>query len=318
MSVQVELHRHLDVCARTSTLYRLAQEKGLIPQSTSFESFSDQLIMRKPLADLSTVLGQFTLFQKVADRPEVLEQIAFETVEDCWNENTRVVEFRYSPSFVCEYNGLSWEESLAAYERGIARACKKYPDIKVGLLCIASRDYGTESVDKTIEFFLKYSSRFVGVDLAGSEKEYPAKLFESSFKKVTRAGLKTTIHAGEAVGVGPQGIWDSIEFLGAKRIGHGVASIHDPKLMAYLEKHQICLEMCPTSNWLTSAVPTFESHPLPKLLRAGVPVCINTDDPGIFGVTLPHEIEICRKKMGLSETEIRKCQENALKASFLS
>jgi adenosine deaminase len=87
--------------------------------------------------------------------------------------------------------------------------------------------------------------------------------------------------------------------------------------MEHLARKGICLEMCPTSNWLTRAVPSFEEHPLPKVLRAGVPVCINTDDPAIFGVGIRDEYEICRKFMGMSETELLQTEEHATRASFL-
>ena len=80
---------------------------------------------------------------------------------------------------------------------------------------------------------------------------------------------------------------------------------------------KICLEMCPTSNWLTQAVPAFEAHPLPKMLRAGVPVSINTDDPAVFGVGLQDEIKICREKMGMSEEEILLAMRHASAASFI-
>src|SRR5262249_7977514 len=115
----------------------------------------------------------------------------------------------------------------------------------------------------------------------------------------------------------PENVWESIELLGATRIGHGVAAIRDRKLMDYLAKHSICLECCPTSNWLTRAVPSLEEHPLPQLLRAGVPVCVNTDDPTVFAVTLPHEIQICREKMGMTEAEIQSCFAHADHASFI-
>jgi adenosine deaminase len=88
--------------------------------------------------------------------------------------------------------------------------------------------------------------------------------------------------------------------------------------MEYLRDRSICLEMCPTSNWLTRCVPTFEAHPLPAVLRAGIPVCINTDDPGIFDVTMPGEIQICREKMGMSAAEIAQCTAHAVRASFLN
>lgn len=313
--MQTELHRHLDVSTRPQTLLSLAQERGLVSQSTSLEEFRRDLVLTEPLADLNAVLAKFTLFQKVLDRPEVLERLAFEALEDCWNEGTRWVEFRYSPTFVSEFGKLSWAESLSAFRRGLAQGLYLYPEMRAGLICIASRNYGAESVDQTIEFFLNNFDSFIGVDLAGEEKDFPCRLFTNSFKKVIARGANITIHAGE--GAGPESIWEAIQLLGAHRIGHGVACVRDRALMEHLADQRICLEMCPTSNWLTQAVPSLAEHPLPKILRAGIPVSINTDDPGIMGVTLPHEIQVCRDLLGLSLTEIERCGEYAKKASFL-
>jgi adenosine deaminase len=314
--MQTELHRHLDVSIRTETLLSLAQERGLEAQSTSLEQFKKKIVLRQPLSDLRSVLALFSLFQKVLDRPEVLERVAFEGVEDCWNEGTRNIELRYSPSFVSEYSMLSWDDSLTAFHAGIERAKAKYPQMRAGLICIATRDFGTESVDQTVEFFLKHPQRLIGLDLAGNETQFPCRLFENSFKKAVQQSAKITVHAGEAAG--PENIWEAIELLGAHRIGHGVASIQDPLLLEYLIKNQVCLEMCPTSNWLTNAVSGFAEHPLPLLLRKGIPVSINTDDPGVFGVTLADEMEICRTQLGMSAEEIKKCNDFAYKATFLA
>ena len=314
-TAQTELHRHLDVSIRTETLLELAQERGLEGQSTRLESFRDKIILKKPLTDLRSVLSLFSFFQKVLDRPDVLERVAFEALEDCWNEGTRKIEFRYSPTFVSEYSKISWDDSLDAFYRGLQRGKHQYPGIQAGLICIASRDYGPERVEETVDHFLKHPDRFIGLDLAGNEDQFPSRLFESSFQRALRHQAKITIHAGEACG--PESIWEAIELLGACRIGHGVSSIRDPKLIATLIEKKICLEMCPTSNWLTSAVPSLKQHPLPALLRQGVAVSINTDDPGVFGVTLPQEAEICRKEMGLSPEEIEQCWRSASGASFL-
>jgi adenosine deaminase len=314
--LQTELHRHLDVSIRSSTLLKLAQAKGLEGQSTSLEAFRNKLLIRKPLTDLNSVLAQFTLFPKVLDRPEVLEQVAFECVEDCHAEGTRQVELRFSPTFVTEFSKLRWEDALGAFERGIQRGMARYPEIRAGLICIASRDFGADEVLRTVEFYLAHKPRFIGIDLAGNEIDYPCRIFESAFKTLAAHDVRITVHAGEASG--PENIWEAIELLGAQRIGHGIACVRDPVLMAYLKTNKICLEMCPTSNWLVNAVPSLEAHPLPMVLRAGIPVCINTDDPGIFGVTLPEEIEICRTRLGMSENEIQLCEKHAMEASFLS
>jgi adenosine deaminase len=187
--------------------------------------------------------------------------------------------------------------------------------MQAGLLCTASRDYGPEAAAETVEFFLKNMDSFIGIDLAGNEVQFPCRLFAQAFAPARQVGAKITIHAGEASG--PDNVWEAIDLLGARRIGHGVKSIEDANLLKYLKENSICLEICPTSNWLTQSTPRLEQHPLPQLLRQGVPVCVNTDDPGIFGYTLPSELAICREKLGMTEDEIQQCIQNGSQFSFL-
>lgn len=268
------------------------------------------------MKDLAEVLASFQICQKVLDRPEVLERVAREVCEDIYAEGTRRVELRYSPAFVNEFHpALSWEDILLAFEAGIQAASRSRPDFKAGLICIVSRDYGPDGAEKTVDFFLKNQNRFVGLDLAGNEQDFPGSLFRSAFQRAKKQGAKITIHAGESAG--PDAIWYAIEELGAERIGHGVSAIKDPQLLETLRQRQVCLEMCPTSNWLTRVVPSFEAHPLPQVLRAGVPVSINTDDPTLFGTTLPSETRICVEKMGLTPSEVALTQAHAQAASFL-
>lgn len=313
--IQTELHRHLDVSLRPSTVLQLAQERGLEPQSTSLENFCEKLILKQPMKDLGTVLSTFSLFQKILDRPEVLERVTFEVIEDCWYEGTRQVELRFSPSFITEFNALPWDDLLDGIERGLQKGLQTYPEMKAGLICIVSRNYGPSSAEQTIDFFNKNKNRLIGLDLAGDEANYSTDLFEAPFQSALKNGAKITIHAGEASG--PESVWKALEQLGAKRIGHGIRSIEDPVLIEHLVKNQICLEVCPTSNWLTRVVLRIEDHPLPQLLRSNVPVCINTDDPAVFGVTLPHEIRVCREKLGMTSKEIKKTFEFATRFSFL-
>src|SRR6185312_3777983 len=176
------------------------------------EAFREKIVLRRPHQDLSSVLATFELFQKVLDRPEALERVAFEVVEDCYREGTRKLELRFSPSFVSEKNGLRWEDVLAGFSAGVQRATKQYPEIRVGLLCIGTRDYGSEEVERTVEFFLANRERFVGFDLAGNEVGFPCSRFESSFKKLRNSGAPITVHAGEASG--PENIWEAVEILG--------------------------------------------------------------------------------------------------------
>jgi len=310
-----ELHRHLELSMRLSTLLEFAQASNLVSESTSLEAFKEDLILVQPEADLIKVLEEMKLFPKVLDRPERLIRLAYEAVYDSYSEGTRKIEFRYSPTFIAEWGKLSWDEILLSFEQGLKKALVELPQMQAGLICIATREYGVDATDRTVEFFLKNRSRLIGLDLAGNEVDYPGKLFEKSFGKAKKAGARITVHAGEAGG--PDFIWQAIDLLGAERIGHGITCIEDPSLMKYLSEKRICMEMCPTSNWLTGGIPSFEKHPLPEVLRAEIPVCINTDDPSIFGVTLIDEVNLCSTLMGLTKKEIDLCFENATRASFL-
>lgn len=310
-----ELHRHIDVSVRHSTLLALAQERGLIPESTSLAEFLHDFILTEPHQDLGTVLKKFTLYQQVLDRPEVIEKAAFEAAEDAYNEGIRKIEFRYSPGFVTALSKLSWNDSLDAFSAGLNKAEALYPDFRSGLICIGSRDLGMSSIEKSVEFFLKNQDRFIAFDLAGDESEYPNPLYKNAMKPLIASGAKITIHAGESSG--PDSVWSAIEDLGAHRIGHGIRSIDDPKLMEYLRDHQIPLEMCPTSNRVTSAWMDYKTHPFKRCLRFGIPVTLNTDDPSIFGNKLSDEIRIARDQMLLSDDEIRKSFEDASRFSFI-
>lgn len=320
-SPRTELHRHLDVSTRSATLLELAQVVGLESHLTRLAEFEDKVLIRTPMSGLADVLERFTIFQRVLDRPSHLERVAYETVYDCQREGTLNVELRYSPGWICEFSTLSWLDTLESFERGLARALGELPEMRAGLLCIASRDYGPESAAATAEFYLEQRNRFIGFDLAGDEAGYPCRLFEEALQPVVAAKQETpeeihiTIHAGEAAG--PESVWEALEVLGAERIGHGLHAFDDPLLIEHLRREQICLEMCPTSNWLTQAAPDLARHPLLEGLREGLSVTISTDDPGIFGVSLPDELRIARDTIGLSPEQIDRCLENAVRHTFL-
>lgn len=339
----VELHRHLDVSFRMSTLLEWAQERGLEGASTSLESFSQKLAITEPMSDLGTALEKFNYVQKLYDRYDVMERLAFEAAEDCAREGLDSIEFRYSPGFVSKLSKLPWQEALDGICAGLARAHTVYPALKTRLIAIISRDLGMDSADRTLELVLKNPECFCALDLAGDEDAFPLLPYRSIFKRAKQEGVGITIHAGESKG--PDHVWEAVELLGADRIGHGIGAAQDQSLMSYLRENQIGLEVCPTSNWLTGCVASFETHPLGTLLRAGVPVCLNTDDPGIFFVrggaaqpslsgvvaaergpgsgfsgygrlTLAHEISTAMTRMGIGPREIDLMKRHALAMSF--
>jgi adenosine deaminase/aminodeoxyfutalosine deaminase len=122
-------------------------------------------------------------------------------------------------------------------------------------------------------------------------------------------------HAGESSG--PQSVWAALTALGAERIGHGIAAAQDPALLAELAERGVPLEVCPTSNVCTRAVPELAAHPLPTLVAAGVPVSINSDDPPMFSTTLTGEYLVAAQLLGLDAAGVAELSRAAVRASFL-
>jgi adenosine deaminase len=128
--------------------------------------------------------------------------------------------------------------------------------------------------------------------------------------------LHVTIHAGEWSG--PESVRQAVLELGAERIGHAIGAREDPAVMDLLAERRVAIESCPTSNVQFSTVPSYQDHPLPMYLERGLLVTVNTDDPGISGIDLPHEYRVLREEMGLREAQIRRLQENGVEAAFLT
>jgi adenosine deaminase len=122
-------------------------------------------------------------------------------------------------------------------------------------------------------------------------------------------------HAGESSG--PQSMWDALDFLGAERIGHGIAAAQDPALLRALIDRGIALEICPTSNVCTRSVPSLSEHPLPALVEAGVVVTINSDDPPMFATTLNDEYVVAADVLGLEVSGVADLARTAARVSFM-
>jgi adenosine deaminase len=188
----------------------------------------------------------------------------------------------------------------------------------------AARQFGADAAMEVVESAKRCDSKaIVAFGIGGDELSVPTKAFRPVYDRAAQLGLHRLMHAGE-VG-GPEKIREAIELLGAERIGHGIAAIHDPELMDLLAERKIPLEICPASNLKTAALARqlrredarIEDHPLPKLLRHGIPIVLSTDDPAMFHTTL-HEEYANAARMGLHDDELARIVEMGFEHAFLS
>jgi adenosine deaminase len=203
---------------------------------------------------------------------------------------------------------------MDAIVRGVERATAEH-DVAMGLIAIASRNYGMDSAERTMDFALRHRDRLVAFDLAGDERAYPPSLYVEVIERLEGSGLKLTTHYGESGG--PQVPREAIEALGSMRLGHGTSVAWDPDVTALARDRGVILEMCPTSNLRTGGIRSLPEHPARRLLDEGVRVTINTDNPGLFAIDLTHELEVARDVLGFTDADLRRVTRNALDASFV-
>ena len=183
--------------------------------------------------------------------------------------------------------------------------------IEVGLIGIVVRDEGPDSAVTQIRRLLRHQSALVGADLAGDEAGYPAPLFAPAFRLAHDGGLAVTIHAGEAAG--PQSVWDALT-LAPRRIGHGVRSAEDPRLLAHLAASGVTLEVAITSNVQTGAARDRAHHQLATLMAAGVPVALCTDNPAVSDTRLTREYDLALDLVDAASLDL--IRQHALAARF--
>jgi len=206
--------------------------------------------------------------------------------------------------------GLTFDDFSYSFDEA-----DKISGIKVRWLVDLVRDRGPRAALLLLKKVISWGdSRVIGITLGGSEHRFPARLFPKVYKVAKDAGLHLTIHAGEAAG--PRSVWDAVKLLNVERIGHGVRSIEDPKLVEYLAENKIPLEVCVTSNLKTKIYPSYEAHPVRKLYKAGIPLTINSDDPTFFGSNLNNEYKIL-KQIGFTNAELRDLIKNGFRYAFL-
>lgn len=310
-----DLHRHLDGNIRIETILDLGQKFGLKLPAYDLEALRPHVQIVEAEPSLVAFLSKLDWGVAVLGDLDACRRVAYENVQDAMNAQIDYAELRFSPYYMAMKHNLSIAGVVEAVVDGVEAGCKDF-GIKANLIGIMSRTFGQDACQQELDGLLTQKNKLVAIDLAGDELGQPGDRFVSHFKQVRDAGLRVTVHAGEAAGA--ESMWQAINELGAVRIGHGVKAVEDPKLMEFLAKNNIGIESCLTSNIQTSTVASFESHPIKTFLEYGVKVCLNTDDPAVEGIELPHEYEVAAPKVGLTQEQLRQIQINGLDLAFLS
>ncbi|WP_318494105.1 adenosine deaminase [Photobacterium leiognathi] len=310
-----DIHRHLDGNIRPQTILELGQQFNMTLPGHDLESLRPHVQIVEAEPSLVAFLSKLDWGVAVLGDLDACRRVAYENVEDALRAQIDYAELRFSPYYMAMKHNLPVAGVVEAVIDGVNAGCRDF-GIKANLIGIMSRTFGVDACQQELDALLTYKDKLVAIDLAGDELGQPGTQFNTHFKQVRDAGLRVTVHAGEAAG--PESMWQAINELGAVRIGHGVKAIQDPKLMDYLAEHKIGIESCITSNIQTSTVSNIKDHPIKPFLEHGILASLNTDDPAVEGIELPYEYEVAAPAVGLSQAQIEQAQRNGLEIAFLT
>jgi len=297
---KAELHVHLDGSVRPATLVELARDQKVKLPAADADELAHYMHVTDA-QDLLDYLARFKVTLSVMQRPDALERIAYEMVEDGVKDGVRYMEIRYSP-ILHTHKGMPLTEAVEAPLRGLRRAEKKF-GVRTALIICGIRNMSPDTSLELAALTVAYKGRgVVAFDLAGAEYNFPAKKHKEAFYKVIDAHIGATIHAGEAYGA--ESIAQALHYCRADRIGHATRLYENPELEQYITDRRIPLEICITSNVQTKAVPSYEAHPVRRYYDLGMVVSLNTDNRLMSATTLTDEYWLAHKKLGFTRKEI--------------
>lgn len=312
---KIELHCHLDGSLRVETAIELAKKQGIELPGDNVDEIKKLLTVPENCESLDEYLKTFDLPIEILQCKENLRRCAYELLEDAAKENVKYIEVRFAPVFH-QKQGLTLEEIIESVIEGIKDAEKVY-DIRGNVIISCIRGMDLEHVYKSIDAGTKYIGKgVVAIDLAATEKEGFASQYIDAMKMAREKAFRVTIHAGET-GFG-KNVRDSIELLGAERIGHGIYIYNDDEAYKLVKDKGVMLEICPKSNVDTKAVKSYEEHPILKYYRDGIKINISTDNRTVSNIDLSNEITQTTNTFLVTEEEYRNIYIDSVNSAFCS
>ena len=311
---KTDIHCHLDGCLRPRTMLELADAQGVKLPTRNLAQLTKLLQAGKRTRNLGDYLRIFEYTLSVMQRKEALYRVAYELAEDAAAENVRHLEVRYSP-ILHRKKRLSFQDIVEPVIAGL-RDAGRARNLTTGVIICGIRSMDPRYSLALAELAVAYKGKGVlAFDLAGQEKDYPARAHQSAFRLVLKQNVNVTVHAGEAFG--PASIAQALHYCGAHRIGHGTRLLENRDLMQYVNDHRIPLEVCLSSNVQTRTVKSIKDHPFGFYFGQGLRVTLNTDSRLISDTTVSKEILLAARAFRLSPYEVKRIIVMGFKSAFL-
>ena len=307
---KAELHLHIEGSLEPELMFELAQRNGVDIPFDSVEAVRAAY----DFSNLQDFLDIYYAGANVLLTRKDFEDLAFAYFQRAAADSVRHAEIFFDPQTHTD-RGVPFAVVVEGLIAGMDRA-KAELGVTSGLILSFLRHLSEDEAFATLEMAKPYLHHFIGVGLDSSEVGHPPSKFVRVFAAARDLGLKLCAHAGEE---GPPAyVHEALDLLHIDRIDHGNRSMEDESLIQRLAAEQMTLTVCPLSNLKLCVVKDLKDHPVPEMLRRGLHVTLNSDDPAYFGGYVNENYRQLAEAVGLTREQLTQIARNSFEGSFLS
>ncbi|MEI8593061.1 adenosine deaminase [Photobacterium sp. Hal280] len=307
---KVELHLHIEGSLEPELMFALAERNQI---AIPFHS-PEEVRAAYQFHNLQSFLDIYYQGANVLIHEQDFYDLTWAYLLRCKADNVVHTEIFFDPQTHTE-RGIAFETVVNGIHRALEQG-RKTLGISSQLIMCFLRHLDQDSAFVTLSQALPHKDKIVGVGLDSSEQGNPPEKFKAVFQQALAEGFLTVAHAGEE---GPsKNITHTLDLLGATRVDHGVRCVEDPALVERLIQEQVPLTVCPLSNLKLKVFEEMKDHNIVELLRKGLCVTINSDDPAYFGGYMTDNFLAVADAHPMMREEIAQFTLNAIEASFIS
>jgi len=308
-SPKAELHLHIEGSLEPDLMFKLSKRNKIeIP----FKSV-EEIRAAYNFSNLDSFLKIYYEGSNVLISEEDFFDLTWEYILRCKQDNIVHTEIFFDPQSHLP-RGISFDTVINGIDKALKKANENFGITSKIIMCFL-RHLDEDQCFDVLKKACNYKDKIIGVGLDSSEKGNPPTKFQKLFDQAMKEGFLTVAHAGEEGP--PEYIWDSLNLLKVKRIDHGVQCLKDEKLVDKLSNEQIPLTVCPLSNVKLCVFEKLEDHNLKKMMKKGLRVMVNSDDPAYFGGYLNKNLIETSKALNLQIEDVKELLENSFTSSFL-
>jgi aminodeoxyfutalosine deaminase len=303
---KAEMHLHLEGTISPETLWAMARANNVALPVGTFEELQKLYAFKDFNAFIELWLVMCSCLRTTADYERMVDGF----LAECSRQNIRYAEVHFTP-YNHELLGIGGRRALEIVSRRLQSS-----EAAGGPVVRIITDISGESADKSAPYTVELleqeaSPLIVALGLGGPEAGLPRSRFAPWFDRARQAGYATVAHAGETGGA--DHVRQAVLDLGVRRVEHGVRAAEDPAVLELLAQRRVCCDVALTSNECLKVVPSVAAHPLRRMMDAGVPVTLSTDDPPFFSTDLLREWHRAAEEIGLSMGELWQLNLNGLR-----